>query len=127
METLYILIINWTNLLNALKDKVPVLHVGIFCDSDKEHTLFIRNIMHYQFGHLIHLSMIDELHLDSFKKVTKNYDLLITNISGLIDISIPLVCVNTIPLLQDLNKIQKEIFTLIHVKLSKKFDTHEKY
>lgn len=121
-EALYILIIHWTNLLQALKQKVPVLHVGIFCDSDAEHTLFIRNIMQFQFGHLIKLSMIEVLHLSSFKEVTKNYDLIITNISGLTNISTPLFCVNTIPLLQDLNKVQKEIFTLIHDKLSEEFD-----
>ncbi|HDR5276346.1 TPA: helix-turn-helix domain-containing protein [Bacillus thuringiensis] len=121
-ETLYILIIHWTNLLQALKQKVSVLHVGIFCDSDIEHTLFIHNIMQYQFEHLIQLSMIDVLHLSSFKQVSKNYDLIITNISGFTDIPIPVVCVNTIPLLQDLNKVQKVIFTLIHEKLSKEFD-----
>ncbi|KXY38627.1 hypothetical protein AT268_15020 [Bacillus cereus] len=121
-ETLYILIIHWTNLLQALKQKVPVLYVGIFCDSDMEHTLFIRNIMQYQFGHMIQLSKIDVLHLSSFKQIAKNYDLIITNISGLTDVSTPIICVNTIPFLQDLNKVQKEIFTLIHEKLSKEFD-----
>ncbi|OMH25159.1 hypothetical protein BK726_01860 [Bacillus thuringiensis serovar londrina] len=121
-ETLYILIIHWTNLLQALKQKVPVLHVGIFCDSDAEHTLFIRNIMQYQFGHLIQLSTIDVLLLSSFKQVSKNYDLIITNISGLTDIPTPVICVNTIPLSQDLDQVQKAIFTLIHEKLSKEFD-----
>ncbi|MCU5527522.1 hypothetical protein OCB14_27065 [Bacillus cereus] len=121
-ETLYILIIHWTNLLQALKQKVPVLHVGIFCDADLEHTLFIHNIMQYQFGHFIQLSMIDVLHISSFKQVSKNYDLIITNISGFTDIPTPVICVNTIPLSQDLNQVQKVIFTLIHEKLSKEFD-----
>ncbi|WP_354270660.1 helix-turn-helix domain-containing protein [Bacillus thuringiensis] len=121
-ETLYILIIHWTNLLHALKQKVPVLHVGIFCDSDAEHTLFIHNIMQYQLGHLIRLSTIDVLHLSSFKKVSETFDLIITNISGITDVSTPVICVNTIPLLQDLNKVQKEIFSFIHEKLAKEFD-----
>ncbi|PFJ18209.1 hypothetical protein COD67_18330 [Bacillus cereus] len=121
-ETLYILIIHWTNLLSALKNKVPILRVGIFCDADIEHTEFIQNIMEYQFGHLIKPYIIKELNLSSFKEVSKKYDLIITNISGIKDISIPLICVNTIPLSHDLNKVQKEIFTLIHLKLSKEFD-----
>ncbi|MFE3575400.1 helix-turn-helix domain-containing protein [Lysinibacillus sp. NPDC059133] len=121
-ETLYILIINWGHLLSALKSKVPILHVGIFCDADIEHTEFIQNIMVYQFGHLIKPFIIEELNLSTFREVSKNYDLIITNISGLKDISAPLICVNTIPLSHDLNKVQKEIFTLIHLKLSKEFE-----
>ncbi|GEM_PF-6554343 len=122
-ETLYILIINWGHLLSALKSKVPILHVGIFCDADIEHTEFIQNIMVYQFGHLIKPSIIEELNLNSFREVCQKYDFIITNISGLKDISSPLICVNTFPSSHDLNKIQKEIFTLIHLKLTKVFDT----
>ncbi|PNK46109.1 hypothetical protein CBR59_30185 [Bacillus thuringiensis] len=121
-ETLYILIIHWTNLLSALKYKVPILHVGIFCDADIEHTEFIQNIMEYQFGHLIKPYIIEEFTLCSFKEVSKKYDFIITNISGMRYISTPLICVNTIPLSHDLRKVQKKISTLIHLKLSKEFD-----
>lgn len=122
IETLYILIVNWTSLSSSLKDKVPSINVGIFCDSDIEHTVFIQNILNYQFGHFIRSYVIDTFCINSFKNVAKNYDLIITNISGLHNIQTSLICINTIPSSQDLNKVQKKIFSLIQGVLSEKLN-----
>lgn len=119
IETFYILIINWTSLSNSLKNNVPSIDVGVFCDSDIEHTIFIQNILDYQFGHFIRSYIIDELYITSFKEASKNYDLIFTNISGINNIQTPLICINTIPSSHDLNMVQKQIFCLMQKNIKK--------
>ncbi|MCU4734258.1 helix-turn-helix domain-containing protein [Bacillus cereus] len=115
-ETLYILITHWTNFSNILANKIGRIKVGLFCDSDIEHTIWIREIMKYQFGHHVQMHIIDKLSIASFKEDALKYDLIITNISGVQNITVPIVCIDTIPYFNDFGKIQKVIYKLLKEK-----------
>ncbi|MES5896782.1 helix-turn-helix domain-containing protein [Bacillus cereus group sp. RP43] len=118
-EAFYILITNWEKISISLKSSIPTIELGLFCDSDIAHTLLIKDIIDYQFGNLVCTHVIEELNIDAFKKASKKYDLIITNISGINDIELPIICINTVPFMSDISKIQKQIYSLIKSKFSK--------
>lgn len=115
-ETLYILIIHWTNLFNILANRLGTIKIGLFCDSDIEHTLCIKEIIDYQFGDHVQTHVIDQLSIKAFKKDALQYELIITNMSGIQDIPIPIICIDTIPYYNDFKKIQNMVYSLLKEK-----------
>ncbi|EJQ42908.1 hypothetical protein IEQ_05112 [Bacillus cereus BAG6X1-2] len=112
-EALYILVSNWGKISSMLKHRMKPVELGLFCDLEIEHTSLIKDMIDYQFGNVACTHVIEELNIDAFKKAAKKFDLIITNISGINDIEIPIICINTIPFLSDINKIQNQIYSLI--------------
>ncbi|MEB9904742.1 helix-turn-helix domain-containing protein [Bacillus anthracis] len=120
-EILYILITHWENAFFELLNTIQLIKVGLFFDSDFEHSLFIKGILNYQFNKFIETELIDSLSLSSFKSSIKNYDFIITNISGICDSEVPLLCINTIPIMKDFTAIQEKLLIMI----KQKFQNHQ--
>ena len=112
-EALYIIISNWGKITIMLRHRMRSVELGLFCDLEIEHTLLIKDVIDYQFGNVACTHVIEELNIDAFKKAAEKFDIIITNISGINDIEIPIICINTIPFLSDINKLQNQIYSLI--------------
>lgn len=120
---LYTLIIHWDNLYHILSNRFPLVRIGLFCDSDIEHTNWLKNMLDYHFKHQAEIHIIDTINFKLFKQESQNFDLIITNISGIQSIrTIPIICVNTILYMRDLEKIQSKIFLLLKRKYSTQYN-----
>ncbi len=109
---LYALVMHWENLYYTLS-KSALIKIGLFCDSDIEHTNWIKNILNYRFEHQAEIHIINKISFKAFRVTAQNYDLIITNISGIQSLQTPIICINTIPYLRDFEKIQRKIFLLL--------------
>lgn len=102
-EILYTLLIHWDNFTELLERALPPLTIGLYSDFDSAHSQFVEGQLHYYFGkHLqfIHIEDISEIPDVSF---------LITTISSLNFLDMPVVCIDPLPSPKNLLEIQQTL------------------
>ncbi|EUJ37645.1 helix-turn-helix domain-containing protein [Brochothrix campestris] len=102
-EILYTLLIHWENFITLLEKALPPLTVGLYSDFDNAHSRFVEGILHYYFGK--HLQFV---HIQDISDIP-DISLLITTISSLNFLEMPVICIDPLPSPKNLLEIQQAL------------------
>lgn len=109
---IYVLITHWEGLLCKIQLFYPAFTVGIWMDSDIEHTKFMASILNQKYYNRLHFEPIEALSYSEAIKKFDNYDLILTNISNLQNNDHRTIVIDLYPSTQDLQKLYKTYFDL---------------
>lgn len=109
----YILVTHWKNLALELQKNSHKMRVGLFFDSDTEHTLFIKNILDAKFKYKLDIHLIEVLKLKEINNESLNLNLIITNIPGLDIKFTESICISMYPNSVDFYNIEQFYFSYI--------------
>lgn len=114
-ELTYIFITHWKGFADKILTLKPRYSVGIFMDSDIEHSEFIATILTNLFKEDFSFHVMSSLSFSDALKDATAFDFFVTNISGLPQGSVPGITISLYPTPNDLKKI-----ALAYTNLSKK-------
>lgn len=109
---LYTMIIHWKNLLQELDRQIQPISIGIFCDYDIEHSLFLKDLIDYHFGNHVQISLFEALNEQEAYEESAKFAIVLTNISHLNVQSNTLICINSVPTTHDWESMRSVIATL---------------
>ncbi|CAD5902563.1 helix-turn-helix domain-containing protein [Carnobacterium maltaromaticum] len=102
----YFLIINWNQLASELNKASPSMSVGLFLKTDIGHDAFIKEKLLYYFKNRLTITILNNLSLTSLNIKSVDYDLIITNISGLEFLKTPHLCFPMYPTMKEFELIE---------------------
>lgn len=104
-ELTYILITHWPNFATKIQNLKPIYSVGVFMDSDIEHTQFIASTLNNKYANDIEFTVLYSKTIDQFLEDSKKFEFIVTNISGLNNNITTFICIEFFPSLKDYTKI----------------------
>lgn len=104
---IYILISHWKDLYLYIEKRNKIFSIGIFFNTDFEQNLLVQNIIDFHFGTQVKTTIINGLNIHEIIQSFSDYDLVITNIPGLLNQNI--LCLSSFPTKKDLENIQSAI------------------
>lgn len=104
-QFLYSLIITWPQLLPSLRKKVPTINAGIILDLNLTHSKFICEMMNNFYSKNIKFDVINAPSLDHAIQIANKKDFLLTNISNISSLDIPVISMGIYPTFRDFEKI----------------------
>lgn len=108
-ELFYILTTHWSNLFSALLERAAKCRIGLFFDTDAEHTQYIKRLLLFRYSDQVDVSIINALSLAEFQKQVAKYDLVITNLTQNVPIFPELLCISPMPTNEDWFRIRRRI------------------
>lgn len=105
----YCLLIHWKQLIIELEKKNPCTTIGIFFNSDLEHMNLLCEYIQSKFNQECIVTVIHQRSITQLKKNASQYDIIITNIDGIILPKTPIYCCSLLPTIDDLAVIGKLI------------------
>lgn len=108
-EVLYLIFSHWNNLFNHFYENQEIVVIGIFTDSDSEHSSLLKDTLkkEYKFG--VEIETLDTTLYSELIFELNHIDLLITNIPNLSHTSCEVLCIEEYPKYDDYISIDKKI------------------
>lgn len=106
-ELAYILITHWPNFATKIQKLKVIYSVGVFMDSDIEHTQFIASTLAHKYANDLDFKVLSSKTIDQFLVDSKNYEFVVTNISGLTNNETTFICIEFFPSTKDYTNISE--------------------
>lgn len=103
---MYILITQWSGFAEKIKVLKPTHTVGLFMDSDVEHTEFVASILNQRFYSKLRFTVLRSVSIPKMLKEAKNFDVVVTNISDLTNGKTTFISIGIFPTVKDYNKLE---------------------
>ena len=111
-EIMYILITHWDNLFYAIQSNYPKFKVGVFMNSDTEHTHFLMQILKQQLDNRFSFEAIEYMDYSRSIESFSQYDIILINKSKLKQKHPRTISIDLYPSLNDFNNMYKMYFEL---------------
>ncbi len=112
---LYIIITHWKKLYEYLRDKDKITEIGIFFNTDLEHTKFIKNMLETEYSQRVSFEIIESREIENIFEQFQKYDYVITNIPSSNFSNV--ICFSNFPTKNDLEILHKKLVESIRQKL----------
>lgn len=104
---LYMIISHWKNLYLEIENRTPVLTIGLFYSTDIEHMTMMKDAIQFKFNNRFEIEILSDPIFKNFEKKARDKDLIITNIPGLANKELTVVCFPIYPKSSDWAKLHQ--------------------
>lgn len=110
----YMLITHWEDLFIKIQSALPIFHIGVLMNSDKEHSHFITQMLNTRFDGKFIFHDIKASHIEDCFKQFSHYEFIVTNQSQVNQTPKPIISIGLYPSAEDLSAINAMYLSLIH-------------
>lgn len=118
----YMLITHWDGLFIKIQSSLPIFHIGVLMNSDKEHSHFITQMLNTRFDGKFIFHDIKASHIEECFKQFSHYEFIVTNQSQVNQTPKPIISIGLYPSAEDLSAINAMYLSLIHNQYTEDHD-----
>lgn len=116
-DVVYTILTKWKNLYHEIKKKDVEIKVGVLMDFDFNYSTFITSVLREHFNKRVNFENIVIENIHTLATTESKFNFIITNISHIDLLQIPIVCTNLYPDETDFNKIKECILSVSEVAI----------
>ena len=117
LDVIYTILTKWENLYHEIKKKDAEIKVGVLMDFDFNYSTFITSVLREHFNKRINFENIVIEDIGTLAAAQSKFNFIVTNISHIDLLKIPIVCTNLYPDETDFNKIKACILSVSEVAI----------